>query len=325
MTLSELAKLAHVSISTASKAFAMSKEVNEETRELIFSVARENGCFKRFFNAKYPKYMVAIICPEIRSYTYSSFCLKIQELLNAHDCDVCISTSEFSSENAKERLAYYDKYSCVDAVVLIDIEIDESTEYIVPIVSVKSKVKNPKVLISANTKEAIEQSVYYFLERGITDIVYVGENLTIIKNEIFKEISENILGKPDDSLIFLTEKRFESGGYSLAKEIFDSRNRKFPEAVICAYDNMAFGVIRFLNDNGLRVPEDVKIIGMDNIFTADYSLPRLSSIDYRHIEIAEIVSKSILAIFNGEMGSKNYYFTPVLVHRESTDCNVKTE
>ena len=325
MTLSELAKLAHVSISTASKAFAMSKEVNEETRELIFSVARENGCFKKFFNAKYPKYMVAIICPEIKSYTYSSLCLRIQELLNTYNCEVCVSTSEFSMEIAKERLAYYDKYSCADAVVLIDTDIDESTEYIVPIVSIRSKVKNPNVSILSNTKNAIEQAVYYFLEHGISDIVYIGENLCINKNEDFRECSERILGKTDDSLIFLTEKRFEEGGYSVAKEIFDSRNGSFPKAVICAYDNMAFGVIRFLNDNGIKVPEDVKIIGMDNILTDDYSFPRLSSIEYMNMQIAEIVSKSIFEMFNGETEKKEYFFNPVLVHRESTNCNIKTE
>ena len=41
MTLSKIAKLANVSVSTASKAFSGSAEVNEETREMIFRVARE--------------------------------------------------------------------------------------------------------------------------------------------------------------------------------------------------------------------------------------------------------------------------------------------
>ena len=48
MTLSRLAKLANVAVSTASKAFSMSSDINEQTREEIFRVARENGCFKTF-------------------------------------------------------------------------------------------------------------------------------------------------------------------------------------------------------------------------------------------------------------------------------------
>ena len=67
MTLSRLAKLANVAVSTASKAFSMSSDINEQTREEIFRVAKENGCFKKFFNAKYPKFTVALICPEVHS------------------------------------------------------------------------------------------------------------------------------------------------------------------------------------------------------------------------------------------------------------------
>ncbi len=46
LTLTKLAKLANVSVSTASKAFSMSSEVNEQTREEIFRIAKEHGCFK---------------------------------------------------------------------------------------------------------------------------------------------------------------------------------------------------------------------------------------------------------------------------------------
>ena len=71
ITLSKIAKLAHVSVSTASKAFSMSNEVNPETREMIFKIAKEYGCFKKFYNAKYPKLVFAIICPEFKSRFYS--------------------------------------------------------------------------------------------------------------------------------------------------------------------------------------------------------------------------------------------------------------
>ena len=61
MTLTELAKLAHVSTSTASKAFAGSPEVNEQTREMIFEVAKRAGCFKKFCKSDYPGYVIAVI------------------------------------------------------------------------------------------------------------------------------------------------------------------------------------------------------------------------------------------------------------------------
>lgn len=322
MTLSELAKLAHVSISTASKAFTMSKEVNEETRELVFTVAKENGCFKKFFNAKYPKYVVALICPEIKSYTYSNLCLEIQELLNSFNCEVCISTSEFSSKNAKERLTYYDKYSSVDAVVLIDTDVDSVSEYMIPIVGVNSAVKNPVTTITIGYDEAMKQTVSDFLEHGFRDIVYIGERLTVIKNSIFGEISKTLLKTAESESMLLSDERFEQGGYTAAKAIFNSRNGKFPEAVMCAYDNMAFGVMRFLNEQGINVPNDVKVIGMDNILTDNYYSPSLSSIDPMNKKVAEAVSKSIFGILNGNPEQNEYRFIPDLVYRDSLKYDI---
>lgn len=68
ITLSKIAKLANVSVSTASKAFSGSTEVNEETREMIFDIAKKNECFKRFYNVKYPKLVIAIIVSIIEPY-----------------------------------------------------------------------------------------------------------------------------------------------------------------------------------------------------------------------------------------------------------------
>ena len=71
ITLSKIAKLAHVSVSTVSKAFSGSSEVNEQTRNLIFEIAKQNNCFKKYYNTKYPRYVIAVISPEFKSSFYS--------------------------------------------------------------------------------------------------------------------------------------------------------------------------------------------------------------------------------------------------------------
>ena len=65
MNLSMIAKLAGVSVSTASKAFAGSREISAETRERIFQIARENGCFDKYIKSKYKKKVIAVIYPEL--------------------------------------------------------------------------------------------------------------------------------------------------------------------------------------------------------------------------------------------------------------------
>ena len=55
MTMKELAKLANVSVSTVSKAFAEADDVSEETKNHIFNIAKEYGCYGKFFKGKYSK------------------------------------------------------------------------------------------------------------------------------------------------------------------------------------------------------------------------------------------------------------------------------
>lgn len=55
---------------------------------------------------------------------------------------------------------------------------------------------------------------------------------------------------------------------------------KVPQGILCAYDYMAIGAIRCIRDHGLSVPEDVSVIGMDDITQAAFLNPSLSSIRF---------------------------------------------
>ena len=81
MNLSMIANLAGVSVSTASKAFAGSREISEETRERIFQIARENGCFDKYIKNKYEKKVIAVIYPELRGGFYTDVLSILDELI----------------------------------------------------------------------------------------------------------------------------------------------------------------------------------------------------------------------------------------------------
>ena len=64
MTLSELARLANVSVSVASKAFSGRGDVSEAMKDHVFEVAKKYGCFHQFYNVPYDHRVVALIIPE---------------------------------------------------------------------------------------------------------------------------------------------------------------------------------------------------------------------------------------------------------------------
>ena len=119
ITLSKIAKLAHVSVSTVSKAFSMSKEVNPETREIIFQIAREHHCFKKYYNAKYPKLVIAVICPEFDSLYYAKWLAEIQRYAGKFNCEICVASTNFNKETEQEIIEYYSNYTAVDGIIII--------------------------------------------------------------------------------------------------------------------------------------------------------------------------------------------------------------
>lgn len=187
ITLSKIAKLENVSVSTASKAFSGSTEVNEETREMIFDIAKKNECFKRFYNVKYPKLVIAIIAPEFGSAYYTRYLSYIQNRLEKENCEICVSTTNFSSENEKALIEYYYKHSNVDGIIVLDSQIDVTDRYEIPVVFVNPKHKPMYAFsVMSDIKPALLKSIDYLINKNVDSIGFIGEKLTNKKQELFE-------------------------------------------------------------------------------------------------------------------------------------------
>lgn len=316
MTLSKIAKLANVSVSTASKAFSGSTEVNEETRQMIFGIAKEQGCFKKFYNAKYQKLVIAVIAPEFRSVYYARYLSYIQVCLQKKNCELCVSTTDFSPQKEKDLIEYYYKNADVDGIILIDAENEEIGKYEIPIVCVNFAKRSENVcFVTKNPRPALEESIEYLLKKGVRAIGFIGEELTVGKLRLVQEILQQNGVTPDDDFMVTTKGRFSKGGYQAMEELF--AKKKLPRAIICGYDYMAIGAIRCIYDHGLSVPEDVAVLGMDDIVEAEYLNPPLASISMSTEEICRQASEMIVNHINGEDTPRQITVDSVLKIRKS--------
>ena len=316
MTLSKLARLANVAVSTASKAFSMSDDINEQTREEIFRVARENGCFKKLFNAKYPKFVIALICPEVDSRHYSELCRYLQQRLQTRGCEICISSTEFSAAVTADMIEYYEKYSSVDAIILIDPPATVLPPHETPIISLGSRAHNADVTLCLDYMTALKSALTDFKAAGISHIGFIGEPHTVTKLSAFKSAVSEIYGFTEEKYISVSDLRFEKGGCAAARALYS--HGALPEAIICAYDDMALGAMRFFHDNGISVPDDIKVIGMDNILHSEYFVPSLSTIDYMNEEIAKTATESVFELLDGKTPAEIHNFSARLITRESS-------
>ena len=316
LTLTKLAKLANVSVSTASKAFSMSSEVNEHTREEIFRIAKEHGCFKKFYNAKYPRFVVALVCPELQGRYYSRMVARLQELFAEADCDVCVASTQFSWENKKELLNYYHDYSNVDGILTIDGGRHFHRKYEIPIVVLASYQNlDADASIIYDFEQSIDQIVEHFRSAGVRKIGFLGEKYTKGKGDALRA-ALNRRGI-SEMQVFSVESRFEKGGYEGMEQILALPPEDRPRAILCGYDHLAVGAIKCASDHGLSVPDDIAIVGMDNIPEAEYLIPTLASVDNHMDTVCQAAVNAMLELLNGKPVRQEQAFPASFVLRDS--------
>ncbi len=296
MTLSKLAKLANVSVSTASKAFAGSPEVSKETAEMIFSVAKAHGCFKKFYNAKYPNLIIALIAPEYQSGLYSQLLSLLQNELEAHNCELCVSITSFSQERQAKLLDYYYRHAAVDGIFIIDMQSSLKENYEIPVFSIfpTSFVEGG---ICIDMRPALRESIAYLKEKRVRSVGFIGETLTVHKEQLFSTLLDEI-GLPLNPDFIVRSGRQEQGGYNAMEQLLAKNDH--PRAVICAYDRLALGAIRCILDHGLSVPEDIAVLGMDDMHSAPWTNPPLASISTSLEELCHLAVEAVLKKISGE-------------------------
>lgn len=277
MTLRELAKLTSYSVSTVSKAFHGAEDISENTREEIFKVAREHGCFGKYYKDKYQKKIIAIICPELRSEHYASFVEQLQTRIEKDDGMVLISTDHFSAARRSELIEYYASFLAVDGILVFHQTEAPKRGFDVPVISLLSYREDiPCDSVRVNVQKPVCDAVAHLKQMGHRKIAFIGESLTKPKADYFREaMLLHGLPCPEEAMIE-SPYRFEQAGKEGMSALLDTTEGY--TAALCAYDYIATGALKTLAKRGLSVPEDFSVIGMDDISAAAFMGKELTSI-----------------------------------------------
>lgn len=293
MNLKTLAKLAGVSVSTVSKAFSNSDEISEGTKEKVFSVAKEYGCFDKYNKNRFDKKVVAVICHEVRGDYYNEYVTKINKYLEENNCVMIVGVDDFLEDKKAELFSYYSSYCNVDGIIVIgtDKMIDNADNLPAVCIGASSGVKNIDY-IHIDYYYAIKKMISKLKALGHSKIGFAGENLTVTSEESFVRAmrEENIA--VDFDLIYRSQNRFESAGYDAID--FYLNNGKMPTAVFAAYDNIAIGLMKAAKSSNIRIPEDLSVVGMDDININTHLDVSLSSINSKTDFVCKLAVDTIL-------------------------------
>jgi len=158
----------------------------------------------------------------------------------------------------------------------------------------------------------------HLIKNGHSDIIFIcsSHHISDVDQRIagFKQaLSEANIPFNDNMIIYNSP--YEEGGEKAAQELLQ-RGLK-PTAIATYNDSMAIGVLSVLTDNGFDVPDDISLIGFDNLTISRYLHPRLTTINYPIDIIAIQATRLALSLVEGHAISVNNLYIPTLVPRYS--------
>ncbi|MBQ3140543.1 MAG: LacI family DNA-binding transcriptional regulator [Clostridia bacterium] len=312
MNLQMLANLAGVSVSTVSKAFSGSADISQPTRDRIFALARQHGCFDRYNKHKFGKKVIAVISPEPESDFYNKMLVLLGDAIAAADAVMTVSFSRFSPERVRELFIYYSSYCRADGIIIIGSAIDVENPFRVPAVCLGGTVNCTNVdAVSLDTHSAFHDAIAHLKQHGHTCIGIAGERLTLgTTGALCGMLREH--GLPvDERYILTSDQRFEQAGLEMGEAFFQMQPR--PTAVLAAYDYIAIGIIKAFTAHGLKVPHDLSVIGANDIAILPYLETPLSTVRC-HVDEACALAVDIL-----RKKMDNCYFSTHTTHLIPSD------
>ena len=180
-------------------------------------------------------------------------------------------------------------------------------------------------VIQADCRKCFKDIVSHLKkEHGCQKIAFFSANETKSK-EALERYDAFTSALDTNKLTFFPEMVYDGNftdfkAYDEIKARFKSKNEVPFDAIVCANDMMAAGCLRALNEIGVRVPEDVKIVGFDDAIVASMTTPKLSTINQdiysQGYEAAEIAYR----VLNGEKMKKELLNPLVPKFRQSCGC-----
>lgn len=281
----DVAKAAGVSITTVSRALNGYSDVNKKTRDKIIKVAEELN-YAPDVNARSLGGMsditIGLLMSSMEANDMSGFAFGIiSGIYNACMNNGCEFVILVTNTMRQEEISYlqFCRKKNVDGVVVLGLKTDDRYYHEV----LKSEI--PCALIDINVEEesemvcslsvdnvaASQQAVTYLIEQGHTNIAMLnGRNVASVSRERFSGYAMALLKA--GIVLNLEYLRYcdfdEKIAYEETKKLLSQY--KGITAIFCASDLVAVGAIRGVIDMGLRVPEDISVIGFDDIPIAEY-------------------------------------------------------
>ena len=309
--INDIAREANVSISTVSKVINDYPDVSEATKKKVFKIMKKHNYIPNsvarslstnrsqllgiFFNYNQQ--------PGIHNMFFQEIIYGLERVLGKRGYDYVYFSEQRWQEEFQSNYLGKCRDRMVDGVVMLGVEKNDSffelIESELPVVLIDQPLKKKNTsYISSDQKSGAREAVKYLYEMGhrkigmVTgpvDFPPVRDRISGFENaaaELNLTIKEKWMV---EAISFREQRGKEAAGQILKLE-------ELPEALFFHSDVMAIGALKKFREVGLKVPEDISIIGFDDIEMCNYISPRLTTVSQNTYKIGEKAAELLLDI-----------------------------
>ena len=282
-TVKEIAAAANVSVATVSRALQRPEIVSETTRQHIHEVVKRLGytpnALARNLRTARTRLIIALL-PDIANPFFSEVIRGIEQV--AHESGYSVLLGETQSSLVREQ-AYADMVAArqADGIITMSPRVPAiPIQGRLPVVNACEYVKDSQICsVYVDNAAAAAAAVEYLVMLGHHDIAFIAgppSSPICVDRELgYQQALQRAGIALNPALAAVGDFSIEAGERAI--DLLLSRAQPF-SAVFCSNDEMAIGAMRALSARGLRVPEDVSVVGFDDIRFARYTSPALTTI-----------------------------------------------
>jgi LacI family transcriptional regulator len=323
-----VARLANVSIATVSRTINHIPTVNPKLAKRVREVIKELDYFpntqaRSLVSGR--SRLLGLIVSEITNPFFPELIQGFEDVAVEHGYEILIGSTNYDPERMKRCIRrMVERKAEGVAVMTFGIEeplLEQLADRHVPLVFVDVGPEQPGIsLLHVDYHHGIRQGVQHLAALGHRDIAFVTGPLRLHSAQsrltAFRRSVEECGITVDPTHIIEGDHTME-GGMAAAENLL--ANTKLPTAVMCSNDVTAIGVLHEAYRAGLRVPDDLSVIGFDNIHMTQMTIPPLTTIEMSCFELAKAAVMALRAYVEGTPAPKReYHIVTQLVVREST-------
>lgn len=301
ITIYDIAKKANVSISTVSRVFNGSASVSKKTAKKVQKIIDEMNYVPNAIArslVRQTSKTIGLIMSDVTNPFFTDVIDGIENILSDHGFTSFMCDTRYSHEKENRYISQMLEKR-VDGIIIFsayasDTDLIERTKNIIPLVSVQSTFSEVDCVNTTDENGAFE-AVDYLIRQGhkkIAFLVYDYNNSTIsdrLKGYLKAHKLHNI---PVNKELVITSKYAANSGYHMTRQLLD----KCPDvtAIFAYNDVIASSAYMAIKERGLKIPEDISIMGYDDIEMASMISPKLTTVSQPFYEIGKNAAELLL-------------------------------